>query len=81
MHIKYIGLSEKPEKMKNFDAFMGRFKIQIVNLDKVPDSEARMRQLFADMIEMTIENVKEYTDTQPMSLSLRIDSDVFDYSS
>ena len=81
MHFKYIGKVNDTKKMKNFEAFMGRYNIQIINLDKIPDSEDRMRQLFLDMIEMTLENVKGYTDTKPLSFSLRIDSDVFDYSS
>jgi len=81
MHFKYVGKAEDPKKMKNFEAFMGRFNVQLVNLDIIPDPEERMQQLFADMIDITLEKVKEYTDTKPMSFSLRIDSDVFDYSS
>ena len=42
-HIVYVGENvPRNTKMRNFEGFMGRFEVKIVDLDKVPDPQERM---------------------------------------
>ena len=66
--------------MANIFGYLGNYGIQIVNLDKIPDSEERMRALFQDMLEKVLDTAEENEGVRPQSFSMKIDSDNYDYT-